>query len=463
MKFGGSALADPKAVLNVVGIINEYHSKGHQLVAVTSALPRVTDELVAITEKAVEADSETINAFAERQLELHSTTARGCIHNPNILREVLVELSETAKELGGILRSVSRLRELTPRSRDFLLSFGERLSTPIICGTVRDSGLITEWFTGGGAGIVTDENFGEATPLMDITIRHVKAKLEPVLNAGKLPIVAGYAASSPHGTTTTLGRGGSDYTATIIGSALDAHEITLWKDVEGLMTADPTIEPNAKLLRKVSYAEASEMAYFGAKAIHPRALEPVIDKRIPIRIRSSSNLACEGTLITGETPERKESVVKAVTMVDRVAMISVTGSGMAGLPGVAAKVFSILGDSSVNILMISQSSSEAGISFVTARDKLHRATDALELGILGTKLVKDIVSENDICVVSAVGAGMKGTPGVAARVFKAVSSKGVNVRMIAQGSSELNISFVVGEKDGPKAVRALHEEFGLGD
>jgi aspartate kinase len=227
------------------------------------------------------------------------------------------------------------------------------------------------------------------------------------------------------------------------------------------MTADPSIEPHAKLLRKVSYAEADEMAYFGTKAIHPRALEPVLEKKIPVRIRSSSNLACEGTLITGDTSKRKQSIVKAVTMVDKVAMISVTGSGMAGLPGVAAKVFRILGDSNVNILMISQSSSEAGISFVTPRDKLHRATNALELGILGTKLVKGIVSENDICVVSAVGAGMKGTRGVAARVFKAVSSKGINVRMIAQGSSELNISFVVGEKDGPKAVRALHDEFGL--
>jgi len=461
MKFGGSALADPQAILNAVGIINEYHSKRHQLVAVTSAFPKVTDELIAITEKAVEADSEMVNMFVEKQFELHSTTARNCIHNPDILQEVLVELGETMKELGGILRSVSRLRELTPRSKDFLLSFGESLSTPIICGTVRDAGLTAEWFTGGGAGIVTDENFGEATPLMDVTIRHVKAKLEPVLEAGKLPIVGGYAASSPHGTTTTLGRGGSDYTATLIGSALDADEIILWKDVEGLMTADPTIEPNAKLLRKVSYAEASEMAYFGAKAIHPRALEPAMESNIPIRIRSSSNLACEGTLITGDTPERKENIVKAVTLVDRVAMISVTGSGMAGLPGVAAKVFSILGNSGVNILMISQSSSEAGISFVTPRDKLHRATNALELGIVGTKLVKAIASENDICVVSAVGAGMKGAPGVAARVFKAVSSKGVNVRMIAQGSSELNISFVVGEEDGPKAVRALHEEFEL--
>ncbi len=461
MKFGGSALANPQAILNAVGIVKEYLSKQHQLVVVTSALPDVTDELVAITEKATELDSETVNAFVERQFELHSTTARKCILIPDVLQKVLMELGETTKELGGILQSISRLRELTPRSKDFLLSFGERLSTPIVCGAASDSGLIVQWLTGGSSGIVTDDNFGDATPLMDVTTRRVKAKLEPLLDAGRLPIIAGYAASSPNGITTTLGRGGSDYTATIIGSALDADEIILWKDVKGLMTADPTIEPNARLLQKVSYAEASEMAYFGTKAIHPRALEPAIEKKIPIRIRSFSDPTSKGTLITSNAPERKENIVKAVTLVNKVAMITVAGSGMAGLPGVAAKVFNILAAAGVNILMISQGSSEAGISIVIPRDKLHRATNALELAILGTKLVKNIVSENDICVVSAVGAGMRGTPGVAARVFKAVSSKGVNVSMIAQGSSELNISFVVGEQDGPRAVRALHDEFGL--
>ncbi len=227
------------------------------------------------------------------------------------------------------------------------------------------------------------------------------------------------------------------------------------------MTADPAIEPNARLLQRVSYAEASEMAYFGTKAIHPRALEPAVEKKIPIRIRNFSDSTSKGTLITSDAPERKENIVKAVSLVNNVAMLTVAGSGMAGLPGVAAKVFNILAAEGVNILMISQGSSEAGISFVITRDKLHRAANALELAILGTKLVKNIVSENDICVVSAVGAGMRGTPGVAARVFKAVSDKGLNVRMIAQGSSELNISFVLGERDGPEAVRAIHDEFGL--
>jgi aspartate kinase len=284
--------------------------------------------------------------------------------------------------------------------------------------------------------------------------------MDPLLKMGKLPIVAGYGACSPHGITTTLGRGGSDYTATLIGASLDADEIVIWKEVEGLMTADPKIEPDARVIQRISYAEASEMAYFGAKAIHPRALEPAAAKQIPVRIRSPL-YSSDGTLIASDRPVKSEGIVKAVTLVNDVALISITGAGMAGLPGVAARVFKILGDAGINILMISQSSSEAGISFVTPAAKLEVAANALELGLLGTELVENISKEDEVCIVAAVGAGMKGTLGVAAKVFKAVSEKGINVRMIAQGSSELNISFVVAENDGQKAVQALHQEFEL--
>jgi aspartate kinase len=324
-----------------------------------------------------------------------------------------------------------------------------------------ESGLRSEWLTGGDAGITTDEKFGEANPLMDLTVRKVRAKLEQMLNDGKVPIVAGRGAASPHGVTTTLGRGGSDYTATLIGASLDADEVLIWKDMGGFMTADPSIVPNARLIQRISYAEAVEMAYFGAKAIHPRALQPVMEKQIPVRIRSSFDLTTEGTLIAGNREVKTGVVVKSVTLVGSVAMVSVTGAGMAGLPGVAAKVFKVLGDAGINILMISQSSSEAGISFVVPREKLQQAKNALGLGLIGGEF--QIASENDVCVVAAVGAGMKGTPGVAARVFRAVAENGVNVRMIAQGSSELNISLIVAEIDGPKAIQALHEEFKLGD
>lgn len=462
MKFGGTSLDDGDAIARAVGIVREYRAKGHQVVVVPSALRGVTDALDNIGEKAATGDIDGVSTFVRENLELHNKAATECIRNLDILGKVLGALSETSKELEETLRSVGRLRELTPRAKDFLLSFGEKLSAPIVCGAGVDLGLMAQWLTGGDAGITTDENFGEANPLMDVTTRLVKSRLEPLLKDGKVPIVAGYGACSPHGITTTLGRGGSDYTATLLGAALDADEVWIWKTVEGLMTADPIIEPRARTLRKLSYAEACEMAYFGAKAIHPKALLPVWEKQIPVRIKSSIDSSSEGTLVAGDSVERSEGIVKAITLVAKVAMISVTGAGMIGLPGMAARVFRVLGDAGTNILMISQSSSDAGISFVVPREKLQRATNALELGILGTEPVKNIASENDVCVIAAVGAEMKGTPGVAARVFKAVADEGVNVRMIAQGSSELNISFVVAEKDGPKAVRALHKEFKLG-
>jgi aspartate kinase len=463
MKFGGTSVRDAQAISNAIEIVKEYFRKGHKIVVVTSALSKVTDGLLAVSENAAEGNLDSVDTFVAEELELHSETAKGCIRNEEVLRKVIEELNENSGEMRGILRSIARLRELTPRSKDYLLSFGEKLSASILCGVAADLGLESEWMTGCDAGITTDENFGEATPLIDVTARRVKARLEPLLNAGKLPIVAGYGACSPHGIATTLGRGGSDYTATLIGAALEVDEVWIWKDVEGLMTADPKIEPDARVLTRISYAEAAEMAYFGAKAIHPRALQPLIERQIPARIRSSLDLTNEGTLVAGDREVKTDGIVKAVTLVNKVALISVTGAGMAGLPGVAAKVFKVLGDANINILMISQSSSEAGISFVVPREKLQRAKNALELGLLGTQYVKNIVSEDDVCIVAAVGAGMKGTPGVAARVFKAVADKGVNVRMIAQGSSELNISFVVAEKDGSKAIQTIHQEFRLGD
>jgi aspartate kinase len=456
MAFG---VVDAQAISRAVRIAADYMLKGHKVVVVVSAFPNVTEALASISEKAVEGNLEVMNEFVEQQLRHDINTATECIHDRNILGKVVDELNENSLELRGILRSIARLRELTARSKDFVLSFGERMSAPILCGAAAELGLKSEWLTGGEAGITTDENFGEANPLMDMTIRKVKAKLEQMLNEGKLPMVAGRGATSPRGVTTTLGRGGSDYTATLIGASLDADEVLIWKDMGGFMTADASIEPKVRLIQRISYAEAIEMAHFGAKAIHPRAIQPLLEKQIPVRLRSSYDPMTEGTLIAGDREVNAGVVVKSATLVGNVAMVSVTGAGMAGLPGVAAKVFKVLGDTGINILMISQSSSEAGISFVLPGEKLQQAKNALGLGLIGTEF--QIASEDDVCVVAAVGAGMKGSPGVAARVFRAVAEKGVNVRMIAQGSSELNISFIVGEMDGPKAIQAIHEEFKL--
>jgi aspartate kinase len=308
---------------------------------------------------------------------------------------------------------------------------------------------------------VTDSNFGEAMPLFEVTRLNVRRRLGRMLDEGVTPVVTGFIATNEEGVVTTLGRGGSDYTATILASSLPADEVWLWTDVDGLMTANPRLVPEAVVLRKISYNEAVEMALFGAKGLHPRALEPVMEAQIPVKIKNTFNPSAEGTLITTSS-EKTDKPVKAVLLVNNTAMLTVKGPSMVGQPGTAAKILDTLYRAGVNVMMISQSISESSISLIVRRSQLNKAVTAIEKALLGTRIVAAVEPEEDVVVVAVVGEGMKGTPGVASRVFGAVASRGVNVRMIAQGSSELNISFVVREEDGVEAVKAIHEDYGLG-
>jgi aspartate kinase len=348
---------------------------------------------------------------------------------------------------------VSLLRELTPRSKDLILSFGERLSVLIAAAAVRDRGIDSRALTGSEAGIVTDDNFGEAYPDFAATKRGAKRALSSFISRGGVPVVTGFIAATETGEITTLGRGGSDYTATIMAQALGADEVWIWTDVDGIMTADPRIVSNAEIVRELSYAEAEEMAVFGAKNMHPLALGPARLAEIPVRIRNGHKPDFPGTLIHG-LQKKRVGIAKAIMLVRRVGMLTVSGETLVGRPGTAGQLLRELGDKGVNIFMISQSVSESNISTVVRRDALHKAREAIESG--QERFEQGLKVEHDVAVVAAVRAGMKGTPGVAARVFGAVSRAGVNVRMIAQGSSELNISFVVREKDAVKAVKALH-------
>jgi len=460
MKFGGSVLKDKESILNVAKTILEYY-KENELVIVVSALKGVTDYLIKISEEAINGNEEIVKEKINDLKEKHLEIIKETIKNENIKKEIEIIIKELINELEKVLIGIIYLREITPRIKDYVLSFGERLSTPIIYGILKDIGLKVKYYTGGEAGIITDSNFGEAKPLMNVTKYQIREKILPLLDKKIIPIISGFIAINQEGMITTLGRGGSDYTATIIGSAIKADEVWIWTDVDGLMTADPKIVPYAKTLNELSFLEAIEMAVFGAKYMHPKALEPAMEEDIPVRIRNLFNQENPGTLITKEVKIVKEKIVKAVTSINDVALITVSGLGMIGTPGVAAKIFDILGKNNINILMISQSVSEANISFIIKRKDLEKAITAFETSIFRKDFIQNIETEEDISVIAVVGAGMKGTPGVAARVFNAVAKQGINVRMIAQGSSELNISFVVKEKDSEKAIQAIHKEFGL--
>jgi aspartate kinase len=462
MKFGGTSVSSTKGIKKFVEIVKKSVLDGNEVIVVISAMAGVTNKLFDAISKITFSNQSFVSDFIGELNDKHIEFARKIIRDKNLYQNIHNEIERLIGIWGRVLTSISYIKEVTPRSQDYIVSFGEKLSSSIICTVLKEAGLKSEWYTGGKAGIVTDDQYGNAMPLMEITTYKVKKILEPIIEEGIIPVVTGYIAYTQDSTTTTLGRGGSDYTATILGVALDVDEIWIWTDVSGLMTADPKIEPLAKTIPTVSYVEAMEMAYFGAKALHPKALEPAANKEINVRIKNTFNPEEEGTLIEKNQSVKSVDIAKAIAIIRDIALITVSGAGMAGTPGIAAKVFKILGENNVNILMISQGSSEANISFIIPRDRLDTAKNILELALLGSENVRGITSEKDVCIIAVVGAGMKGTPGVAAKVFTTVANEGVNVRMIAQGSSELNISFIVKETDGVKTVRALHREFKLG-
>lgn len=462
MKFGGTSVSESSRIRHVAGIVRDHAMKGNKIVAVVSAMSGVTDRLIEAAEKASVRDRDCIDTFVDSLTERHAQASQDVIQNKEILDQTLKLLNGQIEDLEKVLIGITYLGELTARSRDYVLSFGEKLSAIVMSGALRDLGLRVEYFTGGDCGIVTDDCFGEAKPLMNITKQQVKEKLGPIIEAGVVAVITGFIAMTQDGLTTTLGRGGSDYTATTLGAALQVDEVWIWTDVDGLMTADPKVEPLAKTIPSMSFSEAMEMVYFGAKAMHPRALEPASERGIPIRVKNTFNPDNHGTLIVQEWQVRPKTVVKAVAIIRNVVMITVTGPGIVCASDIIAKVFSILRENNIDVLMVSQSSSQANVSFIISQTNSEKVVNTLELSLLGTGFAKEVISETDVCVVAVVGAGMKGTPGVAARVFKTVADQGVNIRMIAQGSSELNISFVVDESGGDKALRALHHEFALG-
>jgi len=460
MKFGGTSLATAPRIKNAARIVQRF-SSSNKVVVVASAIDDITDRLAEIGEFTRSGDLQAARKLSSKVQTSHLKIAR-LVAIKGETRNLVAKVGQLNSELERTVEGIGHLRELTSRSRDYLLSFGERLSTPILTSAVRAVGLKAQSFTGGEAGITTNDIFGEARPLLEISYQEVQQRLEPLFNRRVIPVVTGFIAATVDGSITTLGRGGSDYTASLLGAALGTDEIWIWTDVDGLMTADPRIVKGARVLSKISFGEALELSYFGARMMHPRALQPAAQKKIPVRIKNSSRPGWNGTLVSaGESPNGGK-VVKAISIIRDVGVVTVGGTGMPGAPGVAAKVFQTLGSKNVNVMMISQGSSEATISCVVARGDVEKAVRALQLALLGQGYVDRITEEKDACIIAVVGSGMKGTPGVAARVFGAIARRKVNVRMVAQGSSEYNISFVVSEKNGPEAVRALHEEFRLG-
>ena len=460
MKFGGTAVDSGKKIVHITNLIKSYHEKGNEIIGVFSAVTGMTDEILNVSGYVLKRDKKKIKDFINKTRAKHVDIIQDCIRNKNYKAKALQVVEVLLEEMENILNGIVLLTEVTEKALDYLLSFGERLLTPIISYSLLDKGLDSVYLTGKEVGILTDSKFGQARPLIDTTKIRVRYHIYPLLEENKIPVITGFIGADQNGNFTTLGRSGSDYTATIIAVCIEADEVWLWTDVNGLMTADPQIVKEAKVLKEVSFAEAIELSLFGAKYMHPRALEPVMDTKIPIRIRNAFNLSNEGTIISKNPSKSSQKIVKSIIAIRNNALIDVSGGGMVGAPGTAAKIFDALARKSVNIMMISQSPSESSISMVVKKDDLDTAITTLDLTLLD-KVIKNVRVNEDVAVVAVVGSGMRGIKGIAAKVFSSVSKNSINVIMIAQGSSELNLAFVVNNIDCEKAVRSLHEAFML--
>ena len=457
LKFGGTSVGSGKKITNVCDIVQKV-KKNNQVIVVSSALQSTTDELLELSENAKkgQVNKKIINDIVQR----HQDAIKDIIQDKKIQDEVFEEVSSLIKDLEKTVEGVIIVKELSDKTRDKIVSFGEQLAVPIISAKLRDMGIKSKSFTGGEVGIMTDENFGNASPLMKVTQHNVKNNLSNLLEE-TVPVITGFIGVTQQGDISTIGRGGSDFSASLIGMCLSVDEIWFMTDVDGLLTANPKLYPNAKTIPQLSYDEAAEMAIMGAKGMHPRALDPARTANIPVRIKNTFNPEAEGTLINKHIIVKTNEVTKAVTSINELAMITLSGMNMVGNPGTAGEIFGVLGRNNVNIIMISQSISEANITFLIKNNDVRKAVSVLQVSLLGKSTVTNISSDDSVAVISIVGAGMKGTQGVAARLFGAISRENMNVKMIAQGSSEQNISFVVDQSNTVKAIEAIHREFNM--
>ena len=459
LKYGGTSISsatDIQAIANYVNLL----SKHNEIVIVCSAISGTTDDLIEISQSIKKENKNKAEQLALKIINRHKQLAKQTIKKSTIRKKLLEKLDVDFRELVALIEGIVLLGEVTPRSMDYLISFGERLSIKLISFAINDIDKKSISLTGKEVGIVTDSNFGESKPLMDTTRLRVSKTIDLQFSKKTIPVIGGFTGADQHGHVTTFGRGGSDYTATIIGSCIKADEIWLMSDIDGLMTADPKIVKNAKLLKEVSYIEAIEMALFGAKQIHPRTFEPLLTKKIPMKIRNSFNVKNEGTLVTDSHSISTKNTVKCVSSIRHNGLIDIRGGSMVGTPGTAAKIFATLAKAGINVMMISQNPSESSITIVVKNTDLDKAVNVLEMELLG-KIIKKLEVTTDVAIIALIGLGMRGTVGVASKVFGAIEKNKVNVAMITQGSSELNLAFVVKDSDSNVAVQALHDAFEL--
>jgi bifunctional aspartokinase / homoserine dehydrogenase 1 len=463
MKFGGTSVGSADALAQATQIIKEARGQYPRLVVVTSAMSGVTDLLLKSAALAALGNVDSLAEVESMLREKHFSAANALVRDEKLREGAKGEINCLIQLLVDLCRAVAILGEASPRALDAVASLGERMNIRLLAAVAQAAGIkakaieATEF-------IVTNAHFQNAHPDFKVTTEKTRAVLNPLLEEGIIPVVTGFIGATPDGIITTLGRGGSDYTAAIIGSVLPANDVWIWTDVDGVMTTDPRIAPEAQTLPEISYGEIAELAYYGAKVLHPKTIRPVIEAGIGLRICNTFNPSYPGTRLianghsNGKTYEPAR-VIKAVTAIRKQRLVTIEGRGMLGVPGVAARAFGAVASTGTSVPLITQASSEQSICFAVPSETAPSVLDALEKAFVHEIEDQDIDrvwSTEDVSIVTVVGSGMRHTVGVAGRVFSQLGNCGVNVLAIAQGSSEVSISLVVDTADTENAVRALH-------
>ena len=459
-KFGGASLANGAAIAQAVAIIRA--RRPAPMVVVVSAMAGVTDALLDLAAAAIQRGPDSARATVEALCAQHLGAVRALL-GPGPRTDELVQTIEHAfAEVEPLAAGLRILRELTPRTTDYLVARGEQLSARIVAAALDCAGCPAT-YVDAAAVIQTDGTFGNASPDLARTERSARHVLQPLLARGVVPVVPGFLGAAPDGQVATLGRGGSDLTATLLARVLGAREVSLWKDVPGVLTADPRTVPDARVIPQLHVREAAELAFYGAKVLHPRALGPVLRRSVAVRIRPFTEPASLGTEIS-----RRRTLsaypVKAVSAIPQQALLTVTGSGMLGVPGIAARAFAAVHHEGISISLISQASSEQSICFSVPEEHAERARKGLAATFrreIARQEIDRVEVRAGAATLVVVGLGMAGTPGIAARIFSALAEAKINVIAIAQGSSELNLSLVVDGGDAARALRAVHAAFQL--
>ncbi len=456
LKFGGTSVANAKNIDNVIAIVQQKLQTEKQIVIVLSALGGITDALINAASLAKTGDSTYKDKLQEIE-QRHLATVKELMPLDQ-QSSVLSMVKKKCNEIEDICNGIFLLKELSNRTKDAVISYGEHLSSQIFAAKLKSLGISNTWKDAREL-IVTNSLFGNATVDFPATNKHIHEFFQK--NESTITVIPGFTGRDGNGDTTTLGRGGSDYTAAIIGAGINASVVEIWTDVSGMMTADPRLVTNARIIDHISYQEAMELSHFGAKVIYPPTIQPLMSKKIPVLIKNSFAPKDSGTWVQTES-KLTGSIIRGISSINSVALISLEGSGMVGIPGFSKRLFEALSNERINVILITQSSSEHSICVGIEESNADKAKSAIDEAFsheIEIKKVDPLVVEKGLAIVALVGDNMKNHTGISGRMFGVMGRNGVNVRAIAQGSSERNISAVIALPDVKKAINVLHEEF----